>query len=91
MAFRSTSISGSGDEWVLEGELTIGEVTRPITLDVELGGVQVHPGDGRHHAGFEAKGEVNRKDFGIDFGLLDAALGQVVKIELDLQLLEPEA
>ena len=89
MAFRSTSISGSGEDWALEGELTIGEVTRPITLDVELGGVQVHPGDGRQHAGFEARGELRRKDFGIDFGLLDAALGQVVKIELDLQLVEP--
>ena len=89
MAFRSTAISGAGDSWVLEGELTIGEVTRPIVLDVELGGVELHPGDGRHHAGFEARAELRRKDYGIDFGLVDAALGQVVKIELDLQLVEP--
>jgi polyisoprenoid-binding protein YceI len=92
MAFRSTSISGAGDEWALEGELTIGDVTRPITLDVELGGLQLHPGDGRHHAGFEARGELRRKDFGVDFGtMFEAGLGQVIKIELDLQLLEPDA
>ena len=92
MTFRSTSISGSGDDWVLEGDLTIGDVTKPIRLDVELGGVELHPGDGRHHAGFEAHGELRRKDFGLGFGpMLDAGLGQVVKIDLDLQLLEPGA
>jgi polyisoprenoid-binding protein YceI len=89
MAFRSTSISGSAHAWVLEGDLTIGDVTRPITLDVELGGVELHPGDGRHHAGFEARTELRRKEYGIDFGLMDAALGQVVKVELDLQFVEP--
>jgi len=90
IAFRSTSIAGAGDEWALEGELSIGDVTRPITLDVELGGIQLHPADGRHHAGFEARGELRRKDFGVDFGtMFEAALGQVIRIELDLQLLEP--
>ena len=90
MAFRSTSITGADADWVLEGELTIGEVTRPVSLDVELGGTEVHPGDGRQHAGFEARGELRRKDFGIDFGTIaEAGLGQVVKLELDLQLVEP--
>jgi polyisoprenoid-binding protein YceI len=89
LAFRSTRLEGDGDAWVLHGDLTIGEVTRPVTLDVELGGLETYPIDGSRHAGFEARGEIRRKDFGIDFGLVDAALGQVVKIEIDLQLVEP--
>ena len=88
MTFRSTGLRGGADDWVLDGDLTIGDVTRPIALDVELGGVADFF-DGTRHAGFEAKGELRRKDFGIDFGPLNALLGDVVKIEFDLEFLEP--
>ena len=76
-----------------DGDLTIGEVTRPVTLAVELGGVETFPGGGPRHAGFEATTEIRRSDFGIDIamppGVSGVMLGDVVKIELDLQLLEP--
>ena len=88
MAFRSTGISGSGDDWTLDGDLTIGDVTRPISLDVEFGGVAEFF-DGTRHAGFEARGELRRKDFGLTFGPLDRMLGQVVKVQLDLEFIEP--
>lgn len=57
MAFRSTRVSGEGGEWTMEGDLTIGDVTRPVTLAVEFGGVVDSPVDQRRHAGFEATGE----------------------------------
>ncbi|MCU1354571.1 MAG: hypothetical protein JWM05_3780 [Acidimicrobiales bacterium] len=92
MAFRSTRIAGAGSEFQIDGELTIGDVTRPIVLAVELGGIESFPG-GPRHAGFEATTEIRRKDFGIDLamppGISAVALGDVVKVELDLQLLEP--
>lgn len=91
LAFRSTSITGAEDEWELAGDLTIGEVTVPVTLAVELGGVEVFPADGRRHAGFEATTQIRRQDFGLMPGIPAAMLGDVVKIELDLQLLEPAA
>jgi polyisoprenoid-binding protein YceI len=92
MLFRSTRIVGAGVEYQVEGELTIGDITRPVTLAVELGGLEAFPG-GPRHAGFEATTEIRRKDFGIDIamppGISAVALGDVVKVELDLQLLEP--
>jgi polyisoprenoid-binding protein YceI len=88
MTFRSLGISGDGADWVLDGELTIGDVTQPVTLEVELGGTESFY-DGVH-AGFEARGEIRRHDFGIHFGPLDKALGNVVKLELDLEFLQPE-
>lgn len=95
MTFVSTAITGGDDAWEVAGELTIGSVTRPVTLDVELGGVESFPGDGRRHAGFEATTEIRRKEFGIDLalppGVSGAMLGDVVKVVLDLQLIEPEA
>lgn len=88
MWYRSTQIRGEGANWSVDGDLTIGDVTRPLTLSVELGGVEAYF-DGTRHAGFEASGEIRRKDFGLGFGPLGAALGDVVKIELDLQFVEP--
>src|SRR3979490_1556934 len=92
MVFRSTRIAGAGSEYQIDGDLTIGGVPRPIVLAVELGGIENFPG-GPRHAGFEAATEIRRKDFGIDIamppGISVVALGDVVKIELDLQLLEP--
>ncbi|MEV4946826.1 YceI family protein [Streptomyces sp. NPDC053755] len=87
MTFRSTRISGAGEEWTLAGELTIGEVTRPITFDVEFGGVVDVPVDGSRHAGFDATGEFRRSDFGLDFA--PGFLGDVVKVDLEVQFVEP--
>jgi polyisoprenoid-binding protein YceI len=92
MVFRSTSVRGAGMEYQVEGDLTIGDITRPIVLAVELGGIESVPG-GPRHAGFEAGTEIRRKDFGIDLamppGVSVVALGDAVKVEIDLQLLEP--
>ncbi|MFI7638852.1 YceI family protein [Nonomuraea sp. NPDC049400] len=88
MVFRSTRIEGDGSDWIMEGDLTIGEVTRSVTFDVEFGGVEDSIVDGRRHAGFEAKGEIRRSDFGLGFA--PAILGDAVKIQLDMQFVEPE-
>jgi polyisoprenoid-binding protein YceI len=92
MVFRSTSVAAGRSGWLVDGELTIGGITRPQRLDVELGGIEAFPG-GPRHAGFEATGELRRKEFGIDMalppGVSAVALGDVVKLELDVQLLEP--
>src|ERR1700704_5105542 len=83
MVFRSTRIAGAGSEYQIDGALTIGDVTRPIVLAVELGGIEAFPG-GPRHAGFEATTEIRRKDFGIDIamppGVSAVALGDIVKI-----------
>lgn len=88
MSYRSARIRGEASRWTVDGELTIGNVTAPLTLAVEFGGVEDFF-DGTRHAGFEATGEIRRQDFGLDFGALGAMLGDVVKIQLDLQFIEP--
>jgi polyisoprenoid-binding protein YceI len=88
MSYRSTRLRGEGTTWIIDGDLTIGDVTGPLTLTVELGGVEAFF-DGSRHAGFEATGEIRRRDFGLGFGALGAMLGDVVKIDLDLEFVEP--
>jgi polyisoprenoid-binding protein YceI len=90
MTFRSTRVHSTGPDWSLQGEMVIGEVTRPVTFEVEFGGVQDSVVDGRRHAGFEASGEIRRSDFGLGFGPGDAIVGDVVKIRIDVQFIEPE-
>ena len=89
MVFRSTSLSGAGDGWRLAGDLTIGDVTRPLILDVELGGVAEFPLDGSRRAGITATGELRRSDFDIAPSMPAPLLGEVVRVELDLELIEP--
>ena len=88
MSYRSTTVRGGGADWTVDGELTIGDVTRPLTLAVEVGGIEDFF-DGTRHVGFEASGEIHRKDYGLGFGALGAGLGDAVKIELDLEFVEP--
>ena len=88
MTFRSTRISGDGEDWTLAGDLTIGDITHPVTLAVEFGGVVDSPLDNRKHAGFEATGEIRRGDFGLDF--FPGLLGEVIKIRLDMQFAGPQ-
>ncbi|MFF5653047.1 YceI family protein [Streptomyces collinus] len=89
MTYRSRRVSGAGEDWTMEGELTIGDVTRPVSLAVEFGGLVDVPMDGSRHAGFEATGEIRRGDFGLDFA--PGLLGEVVKIQLDMQFVEPKS
>jgi len=88
MDYRSTAIRPVGGAWALDGELTMGEITRPLTLHVDFGGVAEFF-DGTRHASFEATGEISRKEFGLGFGPLGAMLGDTVKLELDVELVEP--
>jgi polyisoprenoid-binding protein YceI len=87
MTFRSTRVCGEGENWSMEGDVTIGDVTRPVTFAVEFGGLVDSPVDGRRHAGFEATGEIRRSDFGLGFGA--GLLSDVVKVQLDIQFVQP--
>ena len=93
MTFRSTSITGDGENYELTGSLTIAGVTNEVTFDVEFNGTEVFPADQSTHAGFSATGEIRRSNFGIDFGIIAGAeklmLGDKIKVELDLQFIAP--
>ena len=46
MLFSSTGVRALGDNFKVDGDLTINRITRPVVLDVEFDGVQEFPGDG---------------------------------------------
>ena len=87
MTFNSTSfdVDASGNGTVT-GDLTIKGTTKPVTFDVETFGVEEDP-FGNTRLGFEARTEINRKDFGIDFEAPlnsgGALVGEQITIEID--------
>ena len=87
MTFTSTGIRADGGDFVLDGDLTIKGVTKPVSLDLELGGFGPDAYGGTR-AGFSASGVINRRDFGVDFNAAMETGGVVVgdKVTLNLEI-----
>jgi polyisoprenoid-binding protein YceI len=84
LTFESISFTKkSDDEYELKGNLTIKDTTRQVTLDVEYGGT-ADDMYGNTKAGFELKGKINRKDFGLTWNGATEAGGIVVSEEIKL-------
>ncbi len=85
MSYRSTGIRPDGEDFVVDGELTLKGVTKPAELHVELGGFGPDPYGGTR-AGFSATGEIKRGDFGVDFNAALETGGVVVADKVTLHL-----
>ena len=84
LTFTSTGIDKVDDnDFKLHGNITLRGVTRPITLDVEYGGTATD-GYGQTKSGFEMKGKINRKDFGLNWSALTETGGLVVSDDVKL-------
>jgi polyisoprenoid-binding protein YceI len=86
MTYRSTGLRPNGEDYVLEGELTLHGVTRPVSLELEVTGSGPDAYGGTR-VGFSATGRINRRDFGIDITLpLDGGVVVADKIEIQLDV-----
>lgn len=65
------------------GNLTVNGITKPITLDVDFGGINVDPW-GNTKAGFSFEGKINRKDFGLNWNAALEAGGVMVSEEVKI-------
>jgi polyisoprenoid-binding protein YceI len=84
LTFESISFTKkSGDEYVLEGNLTIKGKTNPVKLAVEFGGIMTDF-YGNTKAGFEISGKINRQDFDLTWNGVTEAGGIVVSDEVKL-------
>jgi polyisoprenoid-binding protein YceI len=92
ITFRSSRVERAArDHYKMMGDLTIRDVTRPVTLDVVHSGQAKDPMGGVH-AGFSGTTTINRKDWGLTWnvaletgGLL---VGEDVKLALEVEVIK---
>lgn len=92
LTFKSTAIVPKGDnEYKVTGNMTIRNTTKPLTLNVDFGGIQNNL-YGQTVAGFEITGKINRQDFGLTWSAVTEAGGLVVsddvKLAIDAELVK---
>ena len=85
--FKSTEVTRDGQDWTVTGDLTIKDVTRPVTIEFEETGSAVDP-FGNVRVGFEGSTTVNRKDWGLTWNAAletgGVLVSEKVKLEFDI-------
>jgi polyisoprenoid-binding protein YceI len=84
ITFTSTSIKDGGAGIVVEGNLTIKDVTKPLTIEFEYTGTAKDP-FGNDRFGFEGEAEINRKDFGLTWNAALETGGILVSENIKLE------
>jgi polyisoprenoid-binding protein YceI len=88
MTYKSTSIEGDGENFVMQGDLSLKGVTKNVPLKLELNGFSPDPYGGQR-AGFSATTEISRSEFGVDIQMpMDGGgvvLGDKIQISLEIE------
>jgi polyisoprenoid-binding protein YceI len=96
ITFRSTAVRPGAreDQWLVDGDLTIRGVTRPVTVDTEFLGAALDPW-GNQRIGFSGVvPEVNREDWGLTWNTpLETGgflLSKSVRLEIEAELVKKQ-
>lgn len=90
MTFQSKKVKDvKGNKFKVEGELTLHGVTKDVTLDGEFIGKVDDPW-GNERIGFEARGEISRRDFNIAPETANALVGDTVKLVIHVEAMRPK-
>ncbi|MFD0146542.1 MULTISPECIES: YceI family protein [unclassified Streptomyces] len=88
MTFRSTEAEQlGGDKYRMTGDLTIKDVTKPLSIDLEFNGTATDP-YGNERVGFEGSAEILRSDWGLTWNAALETGGVVVsdKVKLNFDI-----
>jgi len=90
ITFKLTSIEPVDDEnFRVKGELTVKEITKPITLDATVEGRMPDPFGAKERVGISARGQLNRMDFGLNWDGVAGAVpfaSHTIKLEVDAEI-----
>lgn len=88
LTFTSTSFDPNGK---LVGDLTIRDISKPVSLDVDFGGTAKDPW-GNIKLGMSLTGKINRKDWGLNWNSAletgGVLVSDEVKLDIELQFLK---
>lgn len=85
VTFKSTSVEPDGDEYEAKvtGDLTLNGVTKPVTLEVSMRKVGIHPMTGKPSIGFDIEGEIKRSDFNL--GAFAPAVSDELEFDIEVE------
>ena len=78
-----------GDTYLVHGDLTIKDVTKPVTLEATLEGRVADPFGAKERLGITAKGQLNRMDFGLNWDGIAGAVpiaSHTIKLDIDAEI-----
>ncbi|MFK7993817.1 MAG: YceI family protein [Granulosicoccus sp.] len=82
----SIDANGAGE---IAGELTLLGNTLPLTLSVKLNKAEKYPfAHKRFTLGVSASGELNRSDYGMDYGVANALVGDAVTLIIEIEAIQ---
>jgi polyisoprenoid-binding protein YceI len=84
LKFVSTGVRQHGEGFLLDGELTVRGVTKPVTLELEVNGFGLDP-DGKPLLGISASTEIYRKEFGVHGGATSAMVSDKIQIIIEVE------
>ena len=91
ITFSSTKVERDGDDWTITGDLTIKDVTKPITIEFESNGSARDP-FGNLRIGFEGGTSINRKDWGLTWNAAletgGVLVSEKIKLEFDISAIQ---
>ncbi|GAB3879349.1 YceI family protein [Kibdelosporangium lantanae] len=91
LTFTSTGVRQDGEEFLLDGDLTIRGVTKPVTLNLEVNGFGQSPMNGAPVLGISASTEISRRDFEVHGGAAGAMVSDKIQILLEVEATRNEA
>lgn len=87
--FTSTKVTKKDDRsGLVEGNLTIGTVTKPVTLNVRFNGTRIHPFTNSQMLGFDAHATLKRSDFGLTTVPWSKSIADEVKLVIAAEFLK---
>lgn len=88
--FKSTAIRKSGQDFKVEGDLTIKNVTKKVVMDAKNLGKVNDPVMKTDKYVFTGSTEINRKDFGVSYGP-DSLVADKVRLWVNLEAMPKKA
>ncbi|MEU6642877.1 YceI family protein [Saccharomonospora sp. NPDC046836] len=83
--FHTKGVRTDGEDYLIDGELTLHGVTKPVTLTAELGGFGDGMTEGSKVVGVSATAEISRSEFGVGASIPAAVVSDKIKIELNIE------
>ena len=90
ITYKLTGIEPDDEEnFRVIGELTVKDVTKPLTLEATIEGRLPDPFGGKERVGISARGQINRKDWGLNWDGLAGTVpfaSTTIKLEVDAEI-----